>query len=499
VFFTSNFRVWVPTVHRFLKHSDVLQTDAKLIQQPALARLATTGVAPAQPFQLFVSFGHSLHVHPFGFGCLFPVRQRMLVQPFFDPPLVSFILRQLAWAASPILSVALALSFGNLGRWQACEEIVQVQPIKPREMKANTLKWTCGIALSAVALVSFAQVAPITKPYRVVKTTQTMGTGGIDYVYADNDNRRLYVPRGSQVLVFDLDSLKSVGSITNARARGVAVDPKSQHGFCSSSPVVMWDAKTLETLKTIEVQGRPDGILFEPETERIYVFSHSQPNATVIEGKDGSVVGTIDLGGAPEQAASDGQGHLYVDIEDKDNVAVVDVKTLKVTAHYELGGKGGGPAGLGLDAKNHILFAMCHDPQTCVVLSADDGKILASLPIGRGTDGGGFNPNTMEAFSSQGDGTLTIIKERSPASFEVEQTVQTKPRAKTCTLDSKNGQIVLIAIEPAPASVAATTPTANASDSQASTTPAAGGDQSQGRKKGGGGGPGLLDILVVGR
>jgi DNA-binding beta-propeller fold protein YncE len=372
-------------------------------------------------------------------------------------------------------------------------------------MKANILKLGGVIALSIVASVSFAQTPPTGKPYKIVKTTQTMGTGGVDYVYADNDNRRLYVPRGSQVLVFDLDTLKSVGAITNARAHGVAVDPKSQNGFCSSSPVVMWNAKTLETIKTIAVQGRPDGIMFEPLTERIYVLSHSQPNATVIDGKDGSIVGTIDLGGAPEQAASDGQGHLYVDIEDKDNIAVVDVKTLKVTAHYDLGGKGGGPAGLGLDVKNHILFAMCHDPQTCVVLSADDGKILASLPIGRGTDGGGFNPSTMEAFSSQGEGTLTIIKETSPTNFEVEQTVQTKSRAKTCTLDTKNNQILLITIEPSPASPSATAGTgtnaAPAAGSQVAATPApAGGEQPGGRKRGGGGGgPGMLDILVVGR
>src|SRR5208283_5194273 len=141
-------------------------------------------------------------------------------------------------------------------------------------------------------------------------------------------------------------------------------------------PVVMWDTKTFETIKTIPVEGGPDGILFEPLTERVYVFSHRAPNATVIDGKDGTVVGTIDLGGAPEQAQSDGAGHLYVDLEDKDQIAVVDVNTLKVTAHYDLAGKGGGPGGLGLDAKNHILFAMCHDPQTCVILNADDGKIL---------------------------------------------------------------------------------------------------------------------------
>jgi DNA-binding beta-propeller fold protein YncE len=301
--------------------------------------------------------------------------------------------------------------------------------------------------------------------------------------------------------VFDLDTLKAAGAIANARARGVAVDPKSQHGFCSSSPVVMWDAKTFETIKTIEVQGRPDGILFEPLTERVYVLSHSQPNATVIDAKDGSVVGTIDLGGAPEQAASDGKGHLYVCIENKDNIAVVGVKTLKVTAHYDIAGKGGGPAGLGYDAKNHILFAMCHNPQTCVVLNAEDGKILATLPIGRGTDGGGFNPNTMEAFSSQGDGTLTIIKETSPTSFEVEQTVQTKSRAKTCTLDTKNNRIIVITTEPAPATAAGTAPAIGSQS--AATTPPAGGDQpgdaKKGGRKGGGGGPGMLDILVVGR
>src|SRR5438874_9169732 len=133
------------------------------------------------------------------------------------------------------------------------------------------------ITAAVVFLVQAAQTAPAANPYKVLKTSQVPGSGAIDYVYADNDGRRLYVPRGTQVLVFDLDTLKSVGAITNARARGVAVDPKSHHGFCSSSPVVMWDTTTLQPIKTIDVQGRPDGILFEPATERVYVFSHSAP------------------------------------------------------------------------------------------------------------------------------------------------------------------------------------------------------------------------------
>jgi DNA-binding beta-propeller fold protein YncE len=337
----------------------------------------------------------------------------------------------------------------------------------------------CGLENSAFAADS----------YRIVSASHTMGTGGIDYVFADSGDRRLYVPRGDQVLVFDLDTLNSVGSITNARARGVAVDANSHHGFCSSSPVVMWDSKTLERIKNIDVQGRPDGILFEPFTKRVYVFSHSQPNATVIDSKDGSVVGTIDLGGAPEQAASDGQGHLYVDLEDKDMIAVVDVNTLKVTTNYNLAGKGGGPGGLGLDAKNRILFAFCHEPSTAVILNADDGKIITTLPIGKGTDGGGFNPATMEAFSSQRDGTLTIIKENSPTDFEVEQTVQTKPGAKTCTLDTKSNRIVLITLE---------RPTAPATGAEVPATPAPtpGGGE---RRGGGRGGPAMLDIIVVGR
>jgi DNA-binding beta-propeller fold protein YncE len=335
-----------------------------------------------------------------------------------------------------------------------------------------------------------SQAALPAAPYKIVNSVQVKGTGGIDYVYADSDGRRLYVPRGGEILVFDLDTLQQVGSIPNARAHGVAVDAKSHHGFATSNPVVMWDTEKLETIKTIPVKGRPDAIAFDPETERVFVFSHSEPNATVLDAKDGAIVGTIDLGGEPEQAASDGQGHLYVDIEDKGNIAVVDLKTLKVTAHYDLGGKGG-PAGLGLDAKNRLLFAFCREPATAVILNADDGKILANLPIGIGTDSGGFNPGTLEAFSSQRDGTLTIIKETSPTTFAVEQNVTTMAGAKTCTLDQKTNRIILIALERTP-DAAAATPSGTPNPAVSNPTP--GKD-----RRGGNTGPALLHILVVGK
>jgi DNA-binding beta-propeller fold protein YncE len=212
----------------------------------------------------------------------------------------------------------------------------------------------------------------------------------------------------------------------------------------------MWNTRTLAPIKTIDVQGNPDGLLFDPFNERVYIFSHSAPNATVINASDGTVVGTIDLGGAPEQAATDGQGHLYVDLENKDQVAVVDAKTMAVTAHYDLGGKGGGPGGLALDGKNHILFVACHDPAVMVIMDATNGKILSTLPIGTGVDATAFNPNTMEAFSSQGDGTVTIIKELSPTNFVLEQTVKTLTGARTMALDTKTSRAFVVTAQYGP-------------------------------------------------
>lgn len=314
-----------------------------------------------------------------------------------------------------------------------------------------------AFSFAALMTVTFVQQHQNGGPYKILRTVKVGGEGGFDYVYADDTGRKLYVPRNGpagHVSVFDLDSLLSLGDIPNANARGAAVDPNSYHGFASSNPVVMWDTKTLGPVRTIDVQGRPDGILFDSFNERVYVFSHSAPNATVIDAKDGSVVGTLDLGGAPEQAATDGNGHIYVDLEDKDSIAVVDAKTMAVTARYGLKGQGGGPGGLALDVKNHILFAACHNPATMVILDANDGKIITTLPIGTGVDGAVFNPHTSEAFSSQRDGTLTVIKENSPTDFVVEQTVQTMPSAKTLTLDRKTNQIFLIAAQftPPPAS-----------------------------------------------
>ncbi len=305
------------------------------------------------------------------------------------------------------------------------------------------------LVIAGIATLAVAQ-QPSGGPYKVLNTAKVGGAGGFDYVNADEAGRRLYVARsgqGARITVFNLDTLEPAGEIPNVGAHGAVVSPKTNHGFASSKPIAMFDSKTLAPIKTIEVDGAPDGMLYDSFNDRVYVLSHRAPNVTVINASDGSVVGTIDLGGMPEQAASDGKGRIYIDVEDKGNIAVVDAKTLMVTAHYDLEGKGGVCAGLALDVKNNILFAACRNPQNMVILNAADGKILDALPIGVGTDGAVFNPKTMEAFSSQGDGTLTVIKENSPTSFVVEQNLDTMRSAKTMTLDGKTNRLLLIAAE----------------------------------------------------
>jgi uncharacterized protein YjiK len=311
------------------------------------------------------------------------------------------------------------------------------------------LALAAGIAMLALT----AQAQPSSdSPYKVLKTAKVGGDGGFDYVTADAEGRRLYVGRSGnpgRVMVYNLDTLEKAGEIPNTmRVHGATVSPKSHHGFASSNPVVMFDAKTLATIKTIEVKGNPDGYLYDPYNDHVWILSHAKPHATIINAADGSIAGTIeDLGGAPEEAATDGKGTLYIDIEDAHSIAVVDAKAMTVKTHYDLGDKGDGCAGLALDVKNQILFAACRNPQNMVIVSAKDGKILETLPLAGGSDGAVFDPKTMEAFSSHGNGTLTVIKEKSPTSFEVEENLKTMSGGKTLTLDSKTGHILIIAAE----------------------------------------------------
>lgn len=310
-------------------------------------------------------------------------------------------------------------------------------------------------AIALVAAAGIAQHGAAAGPYQILKKATVGGEGGFDYIFADVEGRRLYVPRNGpmgQLMVFNLDTLEPAGSIPGVHSGGATVDPKSGHGFSTTKPLTMWDAKTLQVIKTIDVDGRPDGIMFDPYNERVWVLSHQQPYATIIDAKEGTVVGTLDLGGGPEQAVSDGKGTVYVNISDKANIAVVDAKTLTVKAHYDVSSKGMGGAGLALDVKNHILFAYYRQPQgTVIIVNAETGNIITTLPTGVGVDTVCFNPKTMEAISAENGGTMTFIKENSPTSFSVEQTLQTMPVAKTIAFDSKTGRVFTMSAEFEPA------------------------------------------------
>jgi len=347
------------------------------------------------------------------------------------------------------------------------------------EVPGYRMRKRCVVVAVATILAAIGS-AQQAGPYKVLKTARVGGEGGWDYIYADSDARRLYIPRGAtraveatattpdvpavpaRLTIFNLDTLKPVGEVPSVGGNGTAIDPKSGNGFTSDHPKVsMFDPRTLKLIKSIDVgAARPDGILFDDFNQRVYVFSHPTKDATVIDSKDGTVLGTIDLGGVPEQGVADAKGKLYVVMQDAaGSVTVVDARTMKATAHYPLGDKGG-CNGLALDVRNQVLFAACgrsgnppvQPPQpTMVILSAADGKILANLPLAGGSDGAVFNPATLEAFSTHGNGTITIVKETSPTTFEVEQNLPTMNGARTLTFDSKTGHLFTMSQERGPA------------------------------------------------
>lgn len=321
-------------------------------------------------------------------------------------------------------------------------------------------KWICaaaiiGAAVAVLPLPGAAQNTPGAGPNKILKTAKVGGDGGFDYIFADVDARRLYTPRSGamgHLAVWNLDTLEPVGDIAGVRSGGAIVDPKSHHGFSTTKPLTMWDSNTLQVIKTIDVGGRPDGIMFDPYTERVWILSHQQPYATVVDAKDGTVVKTMDVGGGPEQAVSDGKGTIYINISDKANIAVIDAKSMEVKAHYDLSSLGKGGSGLALDNKNHVLFAYYRMPSpVVVVVNAETGKVIATLPTGVGVDTVAFNPDTMEAISAENGGTMTFIKENSPTSFAVEQTLKTMPVAKTLALDTRTGHVLTMSAEFAPA------------------------------------------------
>ena len=301
-----------------------------------------------------------------------------------------------------------------------------------------------GLALFAAAAVAVAQPAP--GGYHLARTIALGGEGGWDYITADPVAHRLYVSHGTRVLVVDTERNVVVGEIPDTQGvHGIALAPALGKGFTSNGragTVTVFDLKTLAAAGTIKVTGEnPDAIAFEPVSGRVFTFNGRSANATAIDAASGQVVGTLPLGGKPEFAVADGKGRIYVNIEDKSELVTFDARTLKLEGRWPLA-PCEEPSGLAMDREHRRLFSVCGNKLMAVV-NADDGHIITTLPIGGGVDGVTFDPGTALAFSSNGEGTVTVVHEDSPEKFTVVGNVQTKRGARTIALDEATHRIYL--------------------------------------------------------
>lgn len=281
--------------------------------------------------------------------------------------------------------------------------------------------------------------------YHLLKTIKIGGEGGWDYIFDDSKSHRLYVSHATKVVVIDTDKDTIVGEIPNTNGvHGIAVAEDLGRGFTSNgrdNSVTIFDLKTLKTLDTVKVGENPDAIIYDAATKRIFTFNGRSSDTTAIDAASGKVAGTIALGGKPEFAVSDSKGTIFVNIEDKSEIVAFDPNKLTVKSRWSIA-PGEEPSGLAFDPKTRRLFAVCSN-EKMIVINADNGKIVADVPTGKGTDAAGFDPDTKLVFASNGDGTLTVIREDKGDKFGVVENVQTKRGARTMTFDAKTAKIYL--------------------------------------------------------
>ena len=274
------------------------------------------------------------------------------------------------------------------------------------------------------------------------------GDGSWDYLTADAAARRLYVAHATRVQVVDLDTLKLVGEVApTPGVHGVALDPQRRRGFTSNgaeATVTVFDAATLAVLRTLKVEGvKPDAILYEPFSRRVFTFNGGSANTTAFDAVSGDAAGTLELGGAPEFAVSDGAGRAYVNLEDTAEVVRFDPVALKITARWPLA-PATTPTALALDRTNHRLLAGCRS-RHLVVLDADTGAIVATLSIGGGVDAIALDPAHPRAFVANGDGTVNVVTWNEDGHYRVAETIRTQPGAKTLAYDPVRQRLFLSA------------------------------------------------------
>ncbi len=307
------------------------------------------------------------------------------------------------------------------------------------------MKTKICIGFFVVSLWASVNVYAVTADYHVLKKLPLGGEGGWDAMTADDSTGRLYISRGTHVMVVDLETDKLVGDIPDTPGvHGIAVAPDLNRGFISngkSNTVTIFDLKTLKVLSQVPVGTNPDAILYDPLTKNVFVFNGRSNDATVFNGNSGAIAGTIQLGGKPEFAVADGKGKIFVNLEDTSEVVEIDDMKLTVTRRFSLK-PCEEPTGIAFDQKHKRIFSACHN-KMMAILDAETGKLIATMPIGEGVDGCDFDQETGLAFSSNGEGSITIIQEASPGMFAVAKTVPTQYGARTMALDPKTHYVYL--------------------------------------------------------
>jgi DNA-binding beta-propeller fold protein YncE len=301
-----------------------------------------------------------------------------------------------------------------------------------------------GRAILGVGLMGLAGLAHAGS-YAVAEHWALGGEGGWDYPSVDSQAHRLYLSRATHVLIVDTATGRRIADIADTPGvHGIAVAVDLGRGYISegkANAVKVFELATGKVLADIGVGAKPDAIVYDAKTHRVLAFNGHDDSASVIDARSNAVVKTLALGGAPEAAGSDGAGHVFVNLEDKNQLAAIDAETPAVTAHWTLPGCEG-PTGFALDAAHHRAFSSCANA-VMAILDTTSGRSLVTLPIGKGTDGAEFDPSLQNAYSANGEGTITIVHESDPEHFSVLETLPTARGARTIALDPATHRLYL--------------------------------------------------------
>lgn len=323
------------------------------------------------------------------------------------------------------------------------------------DIRLRRSRFLFGISL---LFITFVSAIPASADYHLIKKVTLGGEGFWDYLTVDAPNRHVFISRSTHVMVVDADTYAVVGDIPDTKGvHGIAIASDLGRGFTSNggaNTVTIFDLKTFKVLGTAPTGEGPDAIIYDPASHRVFTMNGHGQSATAIEGATGKVAGTIPLGGRPEFATADGAGHVYANLEDKSMVVAIDSNALKLLNTWPLA-PGDSPSGMAIDAVHRLLYSGCHN-KMMAIMDADSGKVIATPPIGQGVDANAFDPGTDLAFSSNGDGTLTVVHEDSPNKFTVVGNISTQRGARTMALDTKTHNVFLVTAEfgPPPAPTA---------------------------------------------